>query len=421
MQTRESLEQEAIRILKANDRGGFTIPTAGLYPFQWLWDAGFTALGWIKFDEPRAWQEFELLFRGQWADGMLPHIIFHKPESSYFPGPDRWGTQHTPPTSGITQPPVVASFVRRMLEQARDRALAEEKARALYPKILAYHRWFKRERDPDHTGLMNSFHPWETGADNSPAWDEALARVEVDPTLPPYTRRDTTHVDPSQRPHKDEYDRYLTLLEIYKRCDYDQLRLHRECPFRVASLLIDCVLHRANRDLLWLSERFGSGDEAEIRAWLESSQSGIEKLWDEEAGLYFNHDLTHNQPIRVGVSASFLPLYAGTSSPKRAERLVQTLESWGKQVRYLVPSTDPNHPKYEPQRYWRGPVWAVVNRLIAWGLADYGYHQVAERIRRDTHKLFEVSGFSEYYHPTSGAGLGGGAFSWTAATGLAWD
>ena len=190
---------------------------------------------------------------------------------------------------------------------------------------------------------------------------------------------------------------------------------------RVASLLIDCVLHRANRDLLWLSQRFGFGDEALIEGWLESSQTGIEKLWDEQAGLYFNYDLVQDRPIPVGVSASLLPLYAGTSSPERAQRLAQTLESWAKQVRYLVPSTDPSHPKFEPLRYWRGPVWAVVNRLIAWGFADYGNTYLAERIHQDTHQLSEVSGFSEYYDPTTGAGLGGGAFSWTAAMRLAWD
>ncbi|GEM87984.1 MGH1-like glycoside hydrolase domain-containing protein [Meiothermus granaticius] len=415
------LRQQAQEILQANDRGGFTVPTAGLYPFQWLWDAGFTALGWMRFDEQRAWRELETLFQGQWPNGMLPHIVFHRPEASYFPGPERWGTpQASPPTSGITQPPVLASFVRRMLEGARDRALAEEKARALYPKLLAYHRWFKRARDPEDTGLMACYHPWETGADNSPAWDEALAQVPVDPDLPPYTRRDTGHVDPSQRPRQEEYDRYLSLLEVYKRDGYDPLRLYTQCPFRVASLLIDCVLHRANRDLRALSQRFGFGHEAEITGWLSRSAPAIEALWDEQAGLYFNRDLIQNGPIRVGVSASFLPLYAGSSSPQRAERLAQTLRSWAQQVRYLVPSTDPSSPRFEPQRYWRGPVWAVLNRLIAWGLEEYGQTELAERLRQDTLALVRASGFSEYYHPRTGAGLGGGAFSWTAAVFLDW-
>lgn len=414
---------QAKEILRNNDRGGFTVPTAGLYPFQWMWDSGFTALGWAKFDEKRAWQEFELLFRGQWPNGMLPHIVFHTPESTYFPGPDRWGTlsTHNPPTSAVTQPPVVASFVHEMLEHATDKAAAEANAKALYPKLLSYHRWFKRERDPENTGLIRTFHPWETGADNSPAWDEALGRVQPDPNLPPYTRRDTSHVDPSQRPHQTEYDRYLTLLEIYKQVGFDQLKLYKTCPFRVADLIVNCILHRANRDLIRLAERFSPEDIPEIKAWLEASAPAIENLWDEAAGLYFNYDFIANRPIKIGVSASFLPLYAGTASQARADRLAQTLQSWGQKVAFLVPSTDPSSDKFEPQRYWRGPVWAIMNRIIAKGFSEYGHAELAQRIRQNTHGLFQRSGFSEYYHPQTGAGLGGKAFSWTAAMLLAWE
>ncbi|NJS36425.1 MAG: hypothetical protein HC765_08330 [Brachymonas sp.] len=31
------LKERAIQTLIDNDRGGYTIPTAGLYPFQWNW------------------------------------------------------------------------------------------------------------------------------------------------------------------------------------------------------------------------------------------------------------------------------------------------------------------------------------------------------------------------------------------------
>ena len=40
-----SLIQRAIDTLAKNDRGGFTIPTKGLYPYQWNWDSAFVALG----------------------------------------------------------------------------------------------------------------------------------------------------------------------------------------------------------------------------------------------------------------------------------------------------------------------------------------------------------------------------------------
>jgi hypothetical protein len=80
------LEQQAIEILRANDRSGYTVPTAtGLYPAQWNWDSCLVALGLAQFDESRAVIEIETLLGGQWPDGMVPHILFHGDDSTYFP------------------------------------------------------------------------------------------------------------------------------------------------------------------------------------------------------------------------------------------------------------------------------------------------------------------------------------------------
>ena len=111
------LDRQAREILRRNDRGGYTVPTQGLYPFQWNWDSAFVALGFAEFDRVRAWQEIESLVSAQWDDGMIPHIVFHQDDEGYFPGPGVWATGKTPPTSGITQPPVLASVVRQLWEQ----------------------------------------------------------------------------------------------------------------------------------------------------------------------------------------------------------------------------------------------------------------------------------------------------------------
>ena len=44
----------------------------------------------------------------------------------------------------------------------------------------------------------------------------------------------------------------------------------------------------------------------------------------------------------------------------------------------------------------------------------------AERIRADSAALVAAGGFAEYFDPFTGEGLGGGSFSWTAATWLDW-
>ena len=88
----------AIEILRENDRGHYTVPTKGLYPFQWNWDSALTALGQAHFDEDRAWTEIETLMAHQWPCGMVPHIIFHEHDDGYFPGPDVWQTSRPVPT-----------------------------------------------------------------------------------------------------------------------------------------------------------------------------------------------------------------------------------------------------------------------------------------------------------------------------------
>ena len=46
-------------------------------------------------------------------------------------------------------------------------------------KLIEYHGWWSYYRQPDHDGLVIIIHPWESGLDASPMYDEAL-RVEHD-------------------------------------------------------------------------------------------------------------------------------------------------------------------------------------------------------------------------------------------------
>src|SRR5690606_22660848 len=152
-------------------------PTKGLYPFQWNWDSCLTALGLAHLDEDRAWTEIETPIAHQWPDGMVPHNVFHVADDGYIPGPDAWNPRRPAPTSGITQPPVAGFAVRRLYERAADKAAAAERARALLPRIDAWHRWFYDMRDPRGEGLVAILHPWESGRDNSVDWDSAFERV----------------------------------------------------------------------------------------------------------------------------------------------------------------------------------------------------------------------------------------------------
>jgi glycogen debranching enzyme len=406
---------DAQAVLRGNDRGGYSVPTARLYPFQWNWDSAFVAMGWACFDEPRAWQEIHLLLRGQWEDGLIPQIVFHAPSDDYFPGPDVWQVRRTPPTSGITQPPVLATAVRHLLDRARDTALAEAQADEIYPHLLRNHRWWQQARDPGQSGLVATLHPWETGMDNSPAWDSAMARVPTT-TKTTIRRRDTAHVDPAMRPRAEDYQRFIHLVDVFRGVGWQPASMLAASPFKVADIGTNAILLRAERDLLALAERFGTEvDRAAISAGIARMNAAIQRLWSPERSLFTSYDLIAGAPIPVGTSAGFLPLFGQAATDAQATALAATMADWARHVAWLVPSTDPSDPAFEPLRYWRGPIWAVVNWMIADGFTQAGHPGLSATIRAHTARLIDSGGLSEYFDPTNGSGVGGSDFSWTAA------
>ncbi|MDE2915466.1 MAG: hypothetical protein OXL68_21430 [Paracoccaceae bacterium] len=404
------LDDQARSILAANCRGTYTLPTSGLYPYQWNWDSAFSASGIARFDLDRAWTELETLFSAQWPNGMVPHIVFHQFDESYFPGPDAWGTGHQPPTSGITQPPAAATIARRLLRQ--DPKAGRHRLAGVFSKILAWHRWFDLYRC-EH-GAVAASHPWETGRDNAPDWDGPLEAVDV-VGIEPFVRRDLQHVDPEMRPTKIDYDRYMALVQFGRDAGWDEDVIRARSPFRVADPTLTFILLRANLDLRVLAVELARPTD-EIDRWIARLRQGAEALWNPDLEAYDSYDLRGQRFAGTLSNASFLCWYAGVDNPG----MVARLESLLGEVSYGVPSHPPGSRGFEPRRYWRGPVWAIMNMMIGTGLAGFGHHALASRIRCDTRRLIAGGGFSEYFDPLDGSPAGGGSFSWTAAVWLDW-
>ena len=408
------LRERAAAILAENDRGHYTVPTKGLYPFQWNWDSCLTALGLSQLDEARGWLEIETLMAHQWPDGMVPHIVFHVDDEGYFPGPHVWRTGRPTPTSGITQPAVAGFAVRRLFERARDRRLADTSARGLLTKIDRWHQWFFKNRDPDGEGLVAILHPWESGRDNSIDWDEAFERVPTD-GIDAYVRRDLQHADASHRPTNAQYDRYLWLLQCFRDLDWDNSRLHAASPFRIVDPGFNAILIRSCQDLAWLADRLGEGDIARRnRNLAERALAAFETLWSETHGQYVCRDRVTGSLIDSASCGGIMSVFAAI--PRiRATALARRVETLARNSRHVVASHDPADSRFDSHRYWRGPIWLIVNYMIADGLANAGEADTADRIRRDSLDLIASGGFAEYYDPHSGEPLGGGSFTWTAA------
>lgn len=410
---KDEIIERAKVVMRDNDRGTYTVPTHGLYPFQWNWDSALSALGFAHFDEPRAWTEVETLFAHQWDDGMVPHIIFHQMDDGYFPGPDVWSTNRPVPTSGITQPPVAGFAINRIFDRSTD-ATAAERARTLLPKIHRWHQWFYRCRDPHGTGLVALIHPWESGRDNSVDWDAAFERVPTD-GVGEFVRRDTTHANPAHRPTDAQYQRYIWLVQKFRSLGWDNTQLHDASPFRIVDPGFNAILIRSCQELSQLAQKL---DEpmiaAEAATMAERGVAAMESLWSYQHGQYLCFDRVQgdliDSPSIGGLLAAFCAI-----PPSRAKAIAQRIDVLSTTCEYLVPSHDPRAPEFDGLRYWRGPVWLIVNYMIADGLKRAGQDDIVRRIMDDCLRLIDKSGFAEYYDPHTAEPCGGAHFTWTAA------
>jgi hypothetical protein len=408
MSFRETLADAAAEVLMANDTGVFVKPGPGQYPGQWNWDAALITVGLAHLDANRARAEVRSLLSGQWKDGMIPHIVFHVGDVDYFPGPEIWGRGDGSlgvATSGITQPPLLASAVRRLHERHPSNGFLEE----VVPAMERWHHWFQSRRSADDS-LVTILHPWESGMDNSPRFDRALAQSGSPDTS--FTRRDLVHVTAEQRPTDLDYAGYMSILETLRDAEY-RLSIE-EAPFAVGDVFLTAVLARAEADLAWLWQELGeSGANAGARS--DSLRNAIEDSWHEGQGLYCDAG-GENEPATI---AGVLPLVADVGDD-RSMRLVTALLD---PSRFGPSSIAPWYPtsvakddrRFEARRYWRGPVWVSVNWLLITGLENAGYPEEVKRLEERTLKLVYENGFWEYYDPLTGQGLGCSQFSWTAA------
>jgi glycogen debranching enzyme len=414
MNTQDML-QEAERILRLNDKGHYTVPTHGLYPFQWNWDSCLTALGQFRLSPDRAWVEVETLVAHQWPDGMVPHIVFHERDEGYFPGPDVWQTGRPTPTSGITQPPVLGMVLEQLFSRDEHSPKVEARCRSLLQAAVRWHDWFYRCRDPQGTGVVALLHPWESGRDNSCDWDDALAKVCAQ-GISPYQRRDTSHVDASQRPTAFEYDRYVALLERFRSLNWDNEKLHDASPFQVVDPGFNAILIFSELALARLADGLGDRPLADrLQARAARSIVAMDSLWNDALGQYSCLNRLTGQRVQSASVGGLLPLLVLPAGHPHVASLCLKLNDWLDQAPFGVCSMDPQDARFDGRRYWRGPSWLIVNFLLVTGLRQCAQLELADRVMHASLQCIEKSGCSEYYHPVTGEALGGGTFTWTAA------
>ncbi len=418
-------------ILDKNRRGDYTIPAEGLYPHQWLWDSCFIAIGLAEYDIERAKSELKSLLRGQWSNGMLPHMIFadgekHTRDRNIW---QSWRSPYAPDhlsTSGMTQPPMLAEAIVRIgskLKSVDRRSWYQD----MYPALIAHHKWLYNDRDPHDEGLVLLIHPWESGLDNSPPWIDQLhmhgkpwwvtviEKTKLD-KIALFFRRDTAHVPPGQRLSNIDAILYFTIMQRLKRKNWDIERILARSHFNFQDLTFNCILIRANQHLKEISKTIGRKLPDELLESMQKTEDSLEKVWDGFSEQYYSRTFITHKLVKIPTIAALMPLYAGTITKERAETLVALLKDekhYGTST--PIPSVPMSNEWYKEYGYWQGPSWINTNWLIADGLQRYGYKKEAAKICDASIAAVAAHGPYEYFSAITGKPAGAKNFSWTAS------
>lgn len=138
----------------------------------------------------------------------------------------------------------------------------------------------------------------------------------------------------------------------------------------------------------------------------------IDTLW---TGKRFATRMADTGHCRTGASLlELMPIVLGDLLPREihtalAEQIREHLTPHG------LATELPSSPHYEPDGYWRGPIWAPATILVEDGLRRAGHTSLADDVSQRFRALCETSGFAENFDALTGEGQRDRAYTWTAS------
>jgi hypothetical protein len=345
---------------------GYTVPHPARYPHQWLWDSCFHAVIWAELGDDRAVTELASVFRHQAPSGFVPHLTY---DGGHEPHAGLWGR---PRTSSITQPPLyghaVAVLARRGLDIPAE--VVERAQRGL--GFLLHGR-------PRLDGLVTIVHPWESGADDSPRWDDWCGGA--------WDAR-------SWRRRKGELVR-----SIEHAADGSPVANR---PFTVASAGFNALVAFSATEL---AGAIGDGD---LRREADAVAEALESCWDPQRATWVDRASGGGGSGAVRTIDALLG-HLVSDRPFGAELF--SADGYG--TGHGPAGVHVEEPSYDPGAYWRGSSWPQLTYLLALAAGRRGDAAAEASLRGSLRRGAATSGLAEHWHARTGAPLGAVPQSWT--------
>lgn len=375
----------------------------------WAWDSWKQAVATANFNEELAKNNIRALFdyqitkddnlRPQDAGVIIDAIFYNKDEDRDGDG-GNWNERNS-------KPALAAWAVWEVYKVSEDKEFLKE----MYPKLKEYHNWWYTNRDFDKNGIaeyggmvhrLNNTPEeiilaaaWESGMDNAVRFDvEGSGADDIGVKVLENKDSKGNLVGYSINQESVDLNSFLYAEKVYLSNMAEVLGLPKEKKEYLASA-------------------------KKVKEYVNKN------MFDEKTGYYYDLQIDEagNKKLLVNRgkgTEGYIPLWANLATKKEAKRVVENVMDENVMNTYLpFPTSAKDNPKYNPVKYWRGPVWLDQAYFGIIGLNNYGYKKEAKDL---SIKLFENSEglltdgvIRENYNPETGEGLHCSNFSWSAS------
>ena len=398
--------------------GAGAIPSDGITPALavkwfngfWPWDSWKQVAATTIFDKELAKANVRVLFdwqikpndavRPQDKGMIIDTIFFNQAEDRGGDG-GNWNERNS-------KPPLAAWSVWTVYEEHKDKEFVKE----MYQKLVDYHNWWYSNRDFNKNGIAEygaTVHPlnitdedkilaaaWDSGMDNAPRFDvEGFGTDDIGVKVFDLTNSN------------NEVIAYTINQE---------------------SVDLNAYLYKEKKYLSKMATLLGKKEEAAIfDSEAEVVKSYIQNnMFDTNTGAFYDlqidpkNNTTKLLSNRGKAAETYLPLWADVATPEQAEQVKNLMMDTEVFNTYVpLPTVAKDNPSFDPDGYWRGPVWLDQTYFGIKGLRQYGYDKEADEL---TVKLFENLGgllndvpINENYNPLTGEPINAPGFSWSSS------
>lgn len=377
---------------------------------MWAWDSWKQAVATANFDGELAKNNIRALFDYQikgddsvrpYDKGTIIDAIFYNKDEQRGGEGGNWNERNS-------KPPLAAWAVWNVYKETNDIEFLKE----MYPKLVDYHNWWYTNRDHDKNGIAEyggMVHPANNSEDEiilAAAWESGM--------------------DNATRFDKEGFGSDDAGVHVFENKDNNGNTVGYS--INQESVDLNSYLYAEKGFLKSIADILGKTEDSQ-KYEVEAKNVGEyirNNMFDKETGFFYdlqiNEDGSEKKLLvnRGKGTEGWMPLWAKVATQDEAELVKENMMDSNKFNTYMpLPTASKDNPKFNPNKYWRGPVWMDQALYGIESLQNYGFKDEAQTL---TKKLFDNAEgligdgpIRENYNPETGQGLHTKNFSWSAS------